>query len=143
MIVADTGALLALIDADDRHHRALRALYEADPDAWVLPWAILPEVDYLLAHHVSPRAQHAFLADLAAGAYAVEWGDEADLERARALAAKYRSLRLGLVDSAVISVAERLRADAIATLDLRHFGAVEIRGRPRLLPRDLAVPPAR
>ncbi len=27
--------------------------------------------------------------------------------------------------------------DAIATLDLRHFGAVTLRGRPGLLPRDL------
>jgi hypothetical protein len=35
-----------------------------------------------------------------------------------------------------MAVAERIRARAIATLDLRHFGAVAIRGRPRLLPRD-------
>jgi len=34
-------------------------------------------------------------------------------------------------------VAERLAADAIATLDVRHFGAFPIRGNPRLLPRDL------
>jgi len=46
------------------------------------------------------------------------------------------SLRLGLVDGVVISVAERLRARAIVTLDVRHFGAVAIRGRPKLLPRD-------
>ncbi len=38
---------------------------------------------------------------------------------------------------AVMAVAERLRASAIATLDLRHFGVVTLRGRPRLLPRDL------
>ena len=74
MIVADTGAIVALVDADDRSHRALRAQFESDPDAWVLPWAILPEVDYLLAEHVGSRAGDAFRADLAAGAYAVEWG---------------------------------------------------------------------
>ena len=43
---------------------------------------------------------------------------------------------IGLVDAAVIAIAERLGAGAIATLDLKHFGAVAIRGRPRLLPRD-------
>jgi predicted nucleic acid-binding protein len=53
------------------------------------------------------------------------------------IATRYRALRLGLVDAAVIAAAERLRATAIATLDLRHFGAVAIRGRPRLIPRDL------
>lgn len=137
MIVADTGALVALIDADDRHHGSLRALFEEDPDAWVVPWAVLPEVDYLLATRVGRRAQQAFLADLAEGAYHVEWGRLEDLERARELDARHRSLGLGLVDAAVIALAERLAAGAIATLDLRHFGAVEIGGGPRLLPRDL------
>ena len=41
------------------------------------------------------------------------------------------------MDAVVIAVAERLKAEAIATLDLKHFGAVKIRGGPRLLPRDL------
>ena len=52
MIVADTGAIVALIDADDRHHDALLAIYEADPSEWILPWAVLPEIDYLLGAHV-------------------------------------------------------------------------------------------
>jgi hypothetical protein len=137
LIVADTGAILALVDADDRHHEALRDLFEEDPDAWVLPWAILPEVDYLLMAHVGQKAEEAFLADLAAAVYRVEWGDEADLKRSREITHRYRALKLGLVDGAVIAVAERLGAKAIATLDLRHFGAVAIKGRPRLLPRDL------
>lgn len=137
MIVADTGALIALIDADDRHHTVLRDLFDPDPDAWLLPWAVLPEVDYLLSAHVGTRSQELFLADLAAGAFNVEWGEPSDLERARELNERYRALGLGLVDGAVIAVAERLGAGAIATLDLRHFGAVEIQGRPSLVPRDL------
>jgi hypothetical protein len=36
-----------------------------------------------------------------------------------------------------MAVAERRRARAIATLDTRHFGAVALRTKPRLLPRDL------
>jgi predicted nucleic acid-binding protein len=138
VIVADTGAIIALVDADDKHHRAIRALFENDPESWLLPWAVLPEVDYLLSAHVGARAEEAFLADLGAGVYRVEWGKDEDLERARDLATRYRPLKLGLVDGAVIAVAERLGAGAIATLDLRHFGAVSIRGRPKLLPRDLS-----
>ena len=137
MIVADTGAIVALVDADDRHHARLRRLFERDPDAWILPWAILPEVDYLLGAHVSGRAEENFLADLASGAWAVEWGDPADLPRADEITRRHRALHLGLVDSVVMAVAERRRAAAIATLDLRHFGAVTLRSRPRLLPRDL------
>lgn len=136
MIVADTGAIVALIDRSDRHHEALMAAYEADPSRWVLPWAILPEVDYLVGKYMGPRAEEAFLADLADGVFRVEWGREADLKRARAIVRQYRALEIGLVDAVVIAVAERLRASAIATLDLRHFGAVTITHRPALLPRD-------
>ena len=136
MIVADTGAILALLDRSDRHHAAVRVLYEERPDAWLLPWAVLPEIDYLVASELGARAQQAFLADLADGSFAVEHGTHEDLVRAQAIGRQYRSLRLGLVDAVVIAVAERIGADAIATLDLRHFGAVKIDGAPLLLPRD-------
>jgi predicted nucleic acid-binding protein len=136
LIVADTGGMIALLDASEDHHGVLKEIYEDRPDAWVLPWAILPEIDYLLAKHVGRKAQEAFLQDLAEGALIVEWGRDEDLNQARRICARYRSLRLGLVDAAVMATAERLKADAIATLDLRHFGAVRIKGNPKLLPRD-------
>lgn len=136
MIVADTGAILALLDKGDRHHAAVRELYESRPDDWLLPWAILPEVDYLVGAELGARAQEAFLADVAEGSFPVEYGKPDDVVRACAIDRKYRTLRLGLVDTVVIAIAERVRADAIATLDLRHFGAVKIAGSPRLLPRD-------
>lgn len=136
MIVADTGAMLALLDASEDHHPVIREIYDDNPDGWVLPWAILPEVDYLVAAHLGAKAQEAFLADLADGAFSVEWGRDEDLAEARRISARSRSLRIGLVDAAVIAIAERLKADAIATLDLRHFVAVSIKGNPRLLPRD-------
>lgn len=137
MIVADTGALLALLDAKDRHHRVLRQLFEEDPDAWVIPWAVLPEVDYLTLKHLGAKVELALLEDLAEGRYLIEWGEPGDLDRAQQLARRHRALELGLVDGVVIAVAERLEARAIATLDVRDFGAVAIRGSPRLLPRDL------
>lgn len=136
MIVADTGAILALVDKSDRHHAAIREIYEDRPDLWLLPWAILPEVDYLIGAELGARAQEAFLEDLAEGAFAVEYGRHTDIARAHAIARKHRALNMGLVDAVVMAIAERLRADAIATLDLRHFGAIKIAGAPRLLPRD-------
>lgn len=137
MIVADTGGIVALVDADDRHHLALRSLYTRDPSSWLLPWAILPEVDYLLRAHLGERVALAFFNDLADGRWAVAWGEGSELGRARELNRRYRALGLGLVDGVVMAVAERLGAEAIATVDLRHFGAVTLRGEPRLLPRDL------
>ncbi|GBD27941.1 Ribonuclease VapC26 [bacterium HR30] len=137
MIVADTGAVLSLLDADDRHHNVLRGLFEQDPSAWILPWAILPEVDYLARTQLGTKVAEAFAQDLVTGAFIVDWGKHSDLNRAHELNRRYRSLGFGLVDGVVMAVAERRGAKAIATLDLRHFGAVRLRREVRLLPRDL------
>jgi uncharacterized protein len=137
IVVADTSAVIALIDADDRHHDVLLELWRRDPGAWVLPWAILPEVDYLLRTHVSAEAARLFLADAAEHGFTVEWGEAADLARARELDTRYADMGVGLVDGVVAAVAERVRAGAIATLDVRHFGAMELAGTPLLFPRDL------
>ena len=136
MIVADTSAVLALLNRDDTHHEALLRWYDEDGQDWLLPWAILPEVDYLLDARVGQAAALAFLADVADGSYIVEWGVPDDLTRAVDLVRRHRGLRLGFVDGVVMAVAERLRADAIATLDLRHFGAVKLAIEPLLLPQD-------
>lgn len=136
MIVADTGAILAVLDRSDRHHHELVDLFDRTGDVWVLPWAILPEVDYLVERHGGQAAAELFRDDLAAGAWVVEWGDDDDLSAAHRLLTRYADLRLGLVDAVVLTIAERLRAHAIATLDLRHFGAVSLEASPRLLPRD-------
>jgi predicted nucleic acid-binding protein len=136
VIVADTGAMVALVDAGDKHHRAVRRLYEDHHARWVLPWAILAEVDYLLGRHVSERARRLFIDDIASGAFNVEWGAPDDMERAAELDRRHAKLKLGLVDTIVMAVAERLDAEAIVTLDLRHFGAVALTTAPRLLPTD-------
>jgi len=137
VIVADTGAVIALIDADDRYHETLRRVFEAEPNLWVLPWAILPEVDYLASSRLGRTAAQAFRADLADGLFNVEWNSGADLRRALELDEQYADLSLGLVDTVVMAIAERLGAQAIATLDLRDFAPVELAGRPALWPRDL------
>ena len=137
MIVADTGAVVALIDSNDRHHATLVAAFDASTDEWILPWAVLPEIDYIVSTRVGAYAARAFRADLAAGTFAVEWGTAPDLTRAHGIEERYGDLSLGLVDAVVMAVAERLRARAIATLDYRDFGAVDLEGAPALWPRDL------
>lgn len=141
MIVADTGALIALADRNDSQHDLIVRLYDEHAAEWILPWAILPEIDYLLGAHLGTAAQDAFEEDLAHGAYAVEWGNDEDLVEAAAIGRQYRALRLGLVDTVVMAIAVRRRARAIVTLDERHFGAVTLPGGPALWPRDLLTPP--
>lgn len=136
-VVVDTGAMIALIDRDDRNHASLRKAFEAAPGDWVLPWAILPEVDYLVASRLGHTTARAFQSDLAQGLFTVDWEGSIDLKRAAELDERYSDLALGLVDAVVMATAERLGALAIATLDLRDFAPVELLGRPELWPRDL------
>lgn len=138
VVVADTSAVLALMDRNDKDHRRIRALYEERADEWALPWAILPEVDYLASKKLGADASQSWIDNLAVGTLRVEWGRDADLVRAQKLASTYAGLGVGLVDAVVMAVAERLRAD-IATLDLRHFAAVRLAHAPRLLPRDVGA----
>ena len=137
MIVADTSAVVALLDRGARDHAAIRDAYRKRPGEWILPWAILPELDYIVAARLGTAVAAALRRDLAGGRFMIEWGSLADLRRAEELSATYRSLRLGLVDGVVMAVAERLHARAIAPVDLRGFGSVSLDGQPQLWPRDL------
>lgn len=136
MIVVDTGGIIALLDADDAHHDSVRAHFERDGEEWVLPWAILPEVDYLAATRLGDKVARAFAEDLSAGVFAVEGLAPRDLQAAWALMKRYPRLPLGLVDATVMVQAERLKARAIVTVDARHFRAVRFAGNPRLIPLD-------
>ena len=135
MIVADTSALLALVNSEDDHHARIRELWSMDPRRWVVPWAVLPELDYLMRAQLGNAAARLFLMDVAEGQFSIEHSQPGDIVRASALDARYADLGLGLVDGVVIAVAERLRATAIVTLDLRHFGALDLPFK--LYPRDL------
>ena len=91
----------------------------------------------MVPRRIGPAVAQAFRFDLADDLYTVEWGGRSDLQRALELHRTYRDLALGLVDGVVMALAERLEARAIVTLDMRDFGAVTLRGRPQLWPRDL------
>ncbi len=136
MIVVDTGGMVALLDRDDRYHQAVRENFENEGDEWVLPWAILPEVDSLAATRLGDKVARAFAQDLSAGVFTVEGVGPRDLAAAWALMKKYPKLPLGLVDAVVMVQAERLQARAIVTLDARHFRTVRLAGSPRLIPLD-------
>jgi uncharacterized protein len=50
--------------------------------------------------------------------------EDHDIQRMAGLVETYIDLPLGIVDAAVIAIAERLQLTEIATLDQRHFNVV-------------------
>lgn len=123
-LILDTGPLLAALDASDPDHTVCAALVTEELEDRVVPALVLAELDYWCAERLTVDAWLTFLDDLLAGAYRLEVPTPADLTRCRELQAKYRDLGLGVVDSSVIALAERLGESRVATLDRRHFPAV-------------------
>ena len=126
-IVADTGPLYALVDADDSWHERVVTWWRANRQPIVIPTAVLPEVCYLLHSRIGPEAESAFVRALADGEFVVEPLESEDIARAAPLLTRYADLELGFVDASVIATAERLDVTELLTTDRRHFAAI----RPR------------
>lgn len=95
-----------------------------------MPALVLAEVDYFL------REQRAAMRKLIAEIfdpgtrYEYEPPLPSDLVRALELDAKFKDLKLGLVDGTVAAIAERREVYRVLTTDRRHFSAIRI--GPRL-----------
>jgi uncharacterized protein len=138
VIVLDTAVIYALLDAaDERHHEALDWYNKLDDELVTTP-LVLAEAAHLAATRGGARAARAFRADVAAGAYLVDWWPTAAREAA-AIADQYAGLGLGLTDASLVALASRIGTVDIATFDQRHFRAVKPLGGGdafRLLPLD-------
>ncbi|WP_337867844.1 PIN domain-containing protein [Meiothermus sp.] len=133
-LILDSGVLTALYDRRDQWHLASKDLLLRESGPLVIPAPAIPEVDYFLGKRLGLPAQLRFYQGITEGAYLVADLSEAGYQRVFELNQQYPSLRLGFVDAAVIAIAEELGIGQIATLDRRHFGAVEARIKLDLLP---------
>ena len=139
MIVVDSSAIIAVLDAGDTNHAAVRDWLLAEERDLVTTPLIVAEVDHLVGARGGRAAQRAFRDDLVAGAYLVEWWPAAIAAAVR-VAERYSDAGLGLADASLVVLAEHVETLDIATLDERHFRAL----RPlwggeafRLIPTDL------
>jgi predicted nucleic acid-binding protein len=126
-VIADTGPLYALVDADDAWHSRVVEWWRANKSPIVVPACVLPELCYLLHTRISPDAEAAFVRAIANGEFTIEPLEPEDIVRADIIMQKYTDLDLGFTDATVIATAERLDAVEILTTDRRHFAQV----RPR------------
>lgn len=100
-----------------------------------MPTLVVAEVTYLLGTRLGTDPEVRFLGDLAAGNFIVEPVAAADWLRVAELVARYADLPLGTVDASVVTAAERLGINNVATLDHRHFTVVRSNIGPlKLLP---------
>nr|WP_211141601.1 PIN domain-containing protein [Mycobacterium haemophilum] len=123
-MVVDAGPLYAYVDADDAHHASSLELLQTHPGPLIVPTLVITEVVHLLGTRLGTEPEVRFLGDLADGAFTVEPVAVGDWLRIAELVARYRDLPLGTVDASVVTTAERLGINEIATVDRRHFTIV-------------------
>jgi predicted nucleic acid-binding protein len=138
LILVDTsGILSALFPDQNRHHECAQALLSATPPRIISPF-VLAEADYLIQKYGGIDAEILFLAEIGRRAYELAAFDEDDVEDARQIVNKYRTLGVGLADASIAVLAKRYDTFDVLTLDERHFRAIRPAPRKnfRILPTD-------
>jgi predicted nucleic acid-binding protein len=128
--VVDTGPLYAAADLDDDDHAAsVDALQRPDLEL-VIPALVVAEATYLVGRRLGPKAEARFLQGL--GQVEVESPSSDEWDRISELVDEYADLPLGGTDASIVTLAERLDATVVITLDRRHFTVVRPRHRDAL-----------
>lgn len=124
MIVLDSSVVLALVDQGDDDHERVWKWIEDVPDELCTTPLVLAELDHMVPIKGGSVAVQALREDFRDGAYTVEWWRSALFETIE-IASQYESIDLGLTDASLIALAAHLDTTSIATLDERHFRAVQ------------------
>lgn len=136
MLLCDTGVLLAAGNIKDHFHLACVELLRHAQGPLLVPSPVMGEMGYLLQSRVGPQAEVTFLKSFGVDGFQVAELEAGDVQRMAELVETYMDLPLGIVDAAVVAIAERLRLTEIATIDHRHFTVV----RPRHVSAFMLLP---
>ena len=134
LLIIDTGPLISAADTlDPDYSRVLPYLSDRSVHA-VIPAMCVAEAAYMIAGKAGPLVEARFLAGLIR--FEVVAPEMGDWPRIAELVRQYADFPLGGTDASLVALAERMDADTILTLDVRHFSAVKPRHREsfRLLP---------
>ncbi len=123
LAVVDAGPLYAAADADDDDHETCVAALARGDLRLVVPALVIAEATCFVGERLGSAAEAKFLRGL--GGLDVEGPAPEDFERIAELVDQYANCPLGGTDASVITLAERIGARVIITLDHRHFAAVK------------------
>jgi len=129
--LVDTGAVVALVNRDDRYHRVAVDWFQRFRGQLLTTEAVITETAYVLA--ASPAHQHAALVwfERARVAELLRVEPVVNYAALARIIAQYASLPCDYADASLIALAERTGVAAIATVDQRDFSVYRLRGRTR------------
>ncbi len=121
-VIADTGAIIALLDEDDKHHAAVVEV--AQSFDLLIPVTVIPEVDYLVTKYLGEAVVRSFLEAMTEGAFIYLPIEIEEIRRTTEIMARYSDIPIGFVDASLVALAESLNIPRILTLDRRHFNII-------------------
>jgi len=127
--LADTGALLALLDRHDRWHQRCAAAFANLPLPLATSAAVLAELFHLLD---SPRDFTAAWRFLRSGVVVVPPLGDDDLPELEALMLRYQDHPMDFADATLVHLARRENLTTIFTVDHNDFETYRIEGKRRL-----------
>jgi predicted nucleic acid-binding protein len=127
-LIADTGGLLRALARTPNGTPAFPE-YEStltSASVVIVPALVLAEADYFLRDERA--AMRKLIAELfdPRTTYEYELALPSDIVRALEIDAKFKEMRLGLVDGTVAAVAERRRVYRVLTTDRRDFSTIRV-----------------
>jgi len=125
----DTGAILALLDRDDRWHVRCREAFSALPLPLATSAAVLAELFHLLGD--DPPQEAAAWGFLRSGAVMLLPIDHDDLPQLEALMSRYRDRPMDFADATLVLLGERESLTTIFTIDHDDFETYRLAGRRR------------
>ncbi|TYQ27295.1 type II toxin-antitoxin system VapC family toxin [Pseudanabaena sp. UWO310] len=125
-VIADTGAIIALLDEDDKHHTAVVEV--AQSFDLLIPVTVLPEVDYLVTKYLGEAVVRSFLEAMTEGEFIYLPIEIEEIRRTTEIMARYSDIPIGFVDASLVALAESHNIHRILTLDRRHFNIIRPEG---------------
>ena len=125
----DTGAILALLDRDDRWHEACAEAFRTLQLPLLTSPAVLTELFHLVGDH--PREVDAAWAFVRSGAILVASIEDADLPALNALMVRYRDRPMDFADATLVHLAHREALTSVFTIEHDDFETYRIGDRRR------------
>ncbi len=128
--LADTGALLAYLDAADRWHERCRLTFGQFRLPLTTSTAVLTELFHLVGD--SPREMEITWKFVRSGALTVAPISDRDLPDIEALMRKYHDRPMDYADATLVHLAQRESLSTVFTIDHDDFETYRVGGRKRL-----------
>ena len=125
-VLIDSGPLIALFDASEKHHRSVRAFLKKHPYRYVSTLAVITEVSHML--DFSTAVQRDFYEWVMCKGVIISDINQNDMPRLVELADKYADLPMDFADGTLVITAEKTGIREIISL-YKDFDVYRLPGR--------------